>query len=114
MRNGKTYHNRLTLGRSLKIWIVLGLCCYIMLLCVTALTHEHTAHFHCEDTCIACFYNSQYVGIELESFALVAPPFCSATFSLYETVFLPLRLTTNTRSRAPPVFSHELVNLYRS
>ena len=100
-----------------KTCIVLGLCCYIMLLSVTALTHEHTAHSqhsHSEDTCIVCFQNSQHVGIEIGSFALASPSPCSATLLLYEAVFLPLRLPPNTRSRAPPVFSKELANLYRT
>jgi len=35
--------------------------------------------------------------------------FPNPVLPLYEdSVFLPLRLTTNTRSRAPPVFSDEL------
>ena len=107
MKSGKTFLNTLTLGCHLKAYIVIGISCYIALLSVTALAHNHTGYVHTEDTCTACFYNSQHVGVEIETFTLVSPLLCSVTLPLYEAVFLPLRLTTNTRSRAPPVFSNE-------
>ena len=108
MRNGMTFPNTLTFGRGLKICIAISLCCYIALLGVIALTHDHTEHSHSENTCTACFYNSQDVGIEVESSALISPFLFRSTLPFYEAVFLPLRLTTNTRSRAPPVFSNKL------
>jgi hypothetical protein len=108
MKNSKTFLNTLTLGCRLKAYIVIGISCYVVLLSITALVHNHTGYVHTEDTCTACFYNSQHVGIEIESFTLASPLLCSVTFPLYEAVSLPLRLTTNTRSRAPPVFSNEL------
>lgn len=118
MKNGKVFLRTPTLGRRLKVSIVIGLCCYVMLLGVTALIHDHTAHSHfgtthshSEDTCAACFYNSQHVGVEIESFALASPLFFSAALPLYEAAFLPLRPTANTRSRAPPVFSNDPQNL---
>ena len=95
----------LTLGRKLKTYIVIGLCFYVATLSLTALAHDHSAHAHSEDTCTACFYNSQHVGAEVESTVLIFPFPHSTTLPLYEAVFLPLRLSTNTRSRAPPVFS---------
>ena len=107
MKNGKTSLHTPVLGCSLKASIVIGLCCYVMLLGVPALIHDHTAHSHSEDTCIACFYNSQHIGVEIEPLVLTSPLLPSATLPLYEAVFLPLKLTVNTRSRAPPVFSNE-------
>lgn len=103
-----TSRNTLTFGHRLKIGILISLCCYVALLGVIALTHDHTEHVHSAETCTACFYNSQHVGGEIESLALISPFLPSIAPPLYETVFLPLRLTTNTRSRAPPVFSNEL------
>ena len=108
MKNGRTFSRTPTLGRSLKVPIVIGLCCYVMLLGVTALIHDHTEHSHSEDTCAACFYNSQHIGVEIESFTLTSPILLSATRPFYETVFLPLRFTTTAWSRAPPVFSNQL------
>ena len=106
MRNGMAFLNRLTLRHSLKIDVVALLCCYIALLGVIALTHDHCedehSHAHSEDTCTACVYNSQHVSVEIEFSALIYPFLFSTTLPFYETVFLPLRLTTNTRSRAPP------------
>lgn len=98
----------LTSGRKLKTYIVIGLCFYVVPLSFTALAHDHSTHAHSEDTCTACFYNSQHVTTEIESTALIFPFPFSTTFPLYETFFLPLRLPTNTRSRAPPVFSDKL------
>ncbi len=108
MRNGTTFPNTLIFGRSLKTGILISLCCYVALLGGIALTHDHTEHSHSADTCTACFYNSQHAGEEAESFALTSPFLPSTTLPLYEAVFLPLRLTANARSRAPPVFSNEL------
>ena len=108
MRNGMTFPNTLTFGRGLKTGILIILCCYVALLSVNALTHGHTEHSHSADICTACFYNSQHVGGEVASFALASPFLPSTPLPLYKTVFLPLRLTANTRSRAPPVFSNEL------
>ena len=99
------FPNTLIFGRSLKTCILISLCCYVALLGVIALMHDHTEHSHSVETCTACFYNSQHVGEEIEFFPLISPFFPCTTLPLYETVFLPLRLTTNTRSRAPPVFS---------
>ena len=108
----------LTFGRGLKICIAISLCCYIALLGVTELTHDHTEHSHdhtehshSENTCTACFYNSLHAGVEVEPFAFVSPLLFTVTLPLYENVFLPLRLTANTRSRAPPIFSNKLSNL---
>ena len=110
MRNGIAFPNTLACRHRLKIGILIGLCCYVALLCIIALTHDHDhcEHAHSEETCTACVYNSQHVGEEIEFFALVSPFLPSTTLPFYETVFLPLRLTTNTRSRAPPIFSNEL------
>ena len=110
MRNGETFLNTLVLGHHLKTYILIGLCCYAMLLSITALTHDHDTHDHCEDSCAACFFNSQHVSVEATIFTLIFPLLFAATFTLYETVFLPLELSTNTRSRAPPVFSTKLTN----
>ena len=108
MRNGMVFPNTLIFGRSLKTCILISLCCYVALLGVIALTHDHTEHSHSVETCTACFYNSQHVGGEIESFALASPFLPSTILSLYEAVFLPLRFTANVRTRAPPVFSNEL------
>ncbi len=108
MRNDKAFLKMLTLERNLKTYIVIGLCFYIATLSLTALAHDHSAHAHSEDACTACFYNSQHVGTEIKSTVLIFPFHSSTTLSFYEAVFLPLRLPTNTRSRAPPVFSDEL------
>ena len=52
---------------------------------------------------------SQHVGEEIAFVELTAPFLPNTVLPLYEgSVFLPLKLTTNTRSRAPPVFSNEL------
>ena len=110
MRNGTASSNILTFRRSLKICLAIILCYYILLLGVIELTHHHDEHCHshakpCQskDTCIACFFHSQHVSAEIESSALLIYPFLfSTTLPFYETVFLPLKLTTNTRSRAPP------------
>ena len=111
MRNGMTLRTTLTFGRSVKICIAISLCCYIAMLGVIALTHdhhEHAEHCHSEDTCTACVFHNQHVSVEIESSALISPFLFSTTLPFYEAVFLPLRLTTNTRSRAPPVFSNKL------
>lgn len=101
----------LTLERNLKIGILIGLCCYVALLCIIALTHDHDhcGHAHSAETCAACFYNSQHVGEEIAFVAFTAPFLPNTVLPMYGgSVFLPLRLTTNTRSRAPPVFSNQL------
>ena len=102
----------LTLERNLKTGILIGLCCYVALLCIIALTHdhEHCEHAHSAETCAACFYNSQHVGEEIAFVAFTALFLPSIRLlPLYEgSVFLPLKLTANTRSRAPPVFSDGL------
>ena len=105
MRNSTTFPNKLIRGRILQICVVAGLCCYVALLGIIELTHDHC---HSEDTCLACFFNCQHVSTKIEFSALIFPFLFSATFSLYEAVFLPLSLNTNTRSRAPPVFSNKL------
>ena len=110
MRNGMTFPNKLIFGRSLKICVLTGLCLYVALLGIIELAHDHTEHAHSESACIACVYNSQHVGFEIEPSALIFPFPFSTTLPFYEAVFLPLRLTTNTRSRAPPVFSNNLTN----
>ena len=110
MRNGMIFPNKLIFGLSLKICVLTGLCCYVLLLGMIELAHDHDEHCHSEDTCAACFFCSQHVGVEIESSALISSFLFSTTLPFYETVFLPLRLTTNTRSRAPPVFSTELAN----
>ena len=103
------FPNTLIFGRSLKTCILISLFSYVVLLGVIALTHDHTEHSRSAETCTACFYNSQYVGAEIESFALTSPFLPSTTLPLYEdSVFLPLRFTANVRTRAPPVFSNEL------
>ena len=113
MRNGIAFPNTLACRHRLKIGILIGSCCYIALLCIIALTHDHD---HCEharsaETCAACFYCSQHVGEEIAFVAVTAPFLPNTVLPLYEvTVFLPLRLTTNTRSRAPPVFSNKPAN----
>ena len=97
-----------TFKRSLKAYILIGLCTYVLLLSITVLTHDHTGHGCFEETCAACFYNSQHLAVAIIPFAFIFSFFSFTILSLYETVFLPLRLTTNTRSRAPPVFSNKL------
>ena len=112
MRNGMTFPKTLTFERGWKICIAISLCCYIVLLGIIELTHDHDEHCHSEEnTCTACFFHSQHVSVEIESVALIIFPFLfSAILPFYEAVFLPLRLTTNTRSRAPPVFSNKPAN----
>ena len=106
------FPNTLIFRRSLKTGILMGLCCYVALLSVIALTHghdDHDEHAHCGEACAACFYCSQHVGEEIAFVALIFLFLPITVLPLYEvTVFLPLRLITNTRSRAPPVFSNEL------
>ena len=106
------FPNILLFRRSLKTGILMGLCCYVALLSVIALTHDHDdhdEHAHCGEACAACFYCSQHVGEEIAFVALIFLFLPITVLPLYEvTVFLPLRLITNTRSRAPPVFSNEL------
>ena len=112
MRNGIAFPNTLACRRHLQIGILIGLFCYVALLGVIALTHdhEHCEHAHSEENCTACFYTSQHVGIEIEPVVLIYPFACTTTLPVYETVFLPLELPANTRSRAPPIFSTELAN----
>ena len=116
MRNGTTFPNKLIFGRSLKICVITGLCCYVALLGIIGLAHEHDEHdhgneyAHCKDTCTACSFCSQHVGVEIESFSLHSPFFFPTGLLLDEEIFLPLKRTTNTRSRAPPMSSTELVN----
>ena len=112
MRNGIAFPNTLAFRRSLRTGILISLCCYVMLLGVIELTHDHDdhdEHAHSGEACAACFYCSQHVGEEIEFFAFIYPSLPITVLPFYEvTVFLPLRLITNTRSRAPPVFSNEL------
>ena len=120
MRNGTTFPNKLIFGRSLKICVLAGLFCYVALLGIIGLAHDHGEHSHCrnchtehsqrENTCAACFFCSQHVGIEVEPFALNAPFFFDTELRLYEDTFIPLKRVIHTRSRAPPVFSTELAN----
>lgn len=105
MKDAPVFLKTYTFGRSLKACILIGLCVYVVLLSVTALTHDHDTHAHSEENCTACFFISQHVGVEITIFALIFPFLFAATFSLYETAFLPLELPANTRSRAPPIFS---------
>lgn len=108
MNASNAFRKTLTFGLNLKNCIVVGLCCYVTMLSIIALTHDHTAHAHSEETCTACFCSSQQVGVEIGSFALIFPFLFGAALLLYETLFLPLTFTTNTRSRAPPIFSNTL------
>ncbi len=108
MIRGKTFLKTLKFGSNLKACILIGLCVYVVLLSITVLTHDHTGHDYFEDTCTACFYNSQHLSVEIKSFAFIFPLLYCVTLPLYEAVFLPLKLTTNTRSRAPPIFSNKL------
>ena len=122
MRNGTTFPNKLIFGLSLKICVITGLCCYVVLLGLIELTHDHGEHSHCqhcpspsehsqrEDTCAACFFSSQHVSVEIEPFALDAPFFFHTILRLYEDTSIPLKRVIHTRSRAPPVFSTELAN----
>ena len=117
MKNGIVFSNTLAFRRSLKTGILISLCCYVVLLGVIALTHDHdhcehahTEHSDCENTCTACVYNSQHVGEEIEVVVLTSPFLPSTTLPLSETVFLPLKFTTTAWSRAPPIFSIELAN----
>ena len=112
------FPNTLIFRHSLKTGILISLCCYVALLGVIELTHnhhehdEHDEHAHSGEACgacAACFYNSQHIGEEIELFAIIFLFLPITVLPLYAvTVFLPLRLITNTRSRAPPVFSNEL------
>ena len=111
MRNGIAFPNTLAFRRRLKTGILIGLFCYIALLGVIALTHDHDhcEHAHSEETCTACVYNSQHVGEEIEVVVRTSPFLpTSTTLPQYETVFLPLRFTTTAWSRAPPTFSNQL------
>ena len=112
MRNGIAFPNRLAFRHRLKVCILISLFCYVALLSVIELTHDHHDHdedAHSGEACAACFYCSQHVGEEIVFVAVTAPFLPDTVLPLYEiSVFLPLRLTTNTRSRAPPVFSNEL------
>ena len=117
MRNGMIFPNTLIFRRGLKIGILMSLCCYVVLLSVIALTHDHHYHDDNDDhadsgeACAACFYCSQHVGEEIEFVAVTAPFPPNTVLPFYEvTVFLPLKLITNTRSRAPPVFSNKPAN----
>ena len=117
MRNGIAFRNTLAFRRSLKTGILIGLFFYVALLGVIALTHDHdhcehahTEHSDSENTCIACVYNSQHVGEEIEIVVLTSPFLPSTTLPRYETVFLPLRFTTTVWSRAPPTFSNALTH----
>ena len=110
MRNSTTFPNTLTFRRGLKICLAISLCCYIVLLSAIELTHDHTEHSHSEDACTACVYKSLHGGVVVESSALISPFLFNTTLPFYEAVFLPLKLTTNTQSRAPPVFSNKLAN----
>ena len=109
MRKGIVFPNTLIFRYSLKTGILISLCCYIAMLGIIELTHdhhEHAEHADCGEACTACaacFYNSQHVGEEIVFVAAPAPFLPNTVLPLYEvSVFLPLRLTTNTRSRAPP------------
>ena len=110
MKNGNAFFKMLTLRLNLKIGILISLCCYVVLLGVIAFTHDHDhcEHAHSAETCTACVYNSQHVGEEIVFVVLTSPFLPSTMLPLYETVFLPLKLTMNARSRAPPIFSSEL------
>ncbi len=120
MRNGTTFPNKLIFGLSLKICVLTGLCCYVVLLGIIGLAHDHSEHSHChnchtersqsENTCAACFFCSQHIGVEIESFALNAPFFFHTILRFYEDTVIPLKRVIHTRSRAPPVFSNELAN----
>ena len=116
MRNGTIFPNRLIFGLSLKICVLAGLCCYVLLLGMIELAHDHdehapcNEHAHCKDTCAACFFCSQHVAVEIEPFALDAPFFFDIGLGLYEDIFLPLKLVIHTRSRAPPISSTEFAN----
>ena len=112
MRSGIAFPNTLAFRRRLKIGILIGLFSYVALLGVIALTHDHDhcEHAHSEETCTACVYNSQHVGEEIEIVVLTSPFLPSTRLPLYETVFLPLRLTANTQIRAPPIFSNNLTD----
>ena len=116
MRNGMIFPNKLISGRSLKICVITGLFCYVALLGIIGLTqdhdeHCHDEHCHSEDICAACFFCSQHVSFEVESFGLNSPLFFYTGLRLYEDTFIPLKLVIHTRSRAPPVvFSAELAN----
>ena len=117
MRYGMVFPNTLIFRHSLKTGILISLCCYIAMLSAIELMHDH--HEHAEHThsgeacaaCAACFYSSQHVGEEIVFVAFTAPLLSNTVLPIYEvSVFLPLRLTTNTRSRAPPVFSNKPAN----
>ncbi len=113
MRNGMVFPNTLIFRRGLRTGILISLCCYVVLLSVIELAHDHDhdEHAHSEEACAACIYCSQHVGEEIEFVALIFSFLPITVLPLYEdSVFLPLRLTTNTRSRAPPVFSNKPAN----
>ena len=95
MRNGTIFPNKLIFGRSLKICVITGLCCYVVLLGMIELAHDHAEHAHCgdtcEDTCAACFFCSQHVSFEVESFGLNSPLFFHTGLRLYEEIFSPTK-----------------------
>ncbi len=106
MRSGMVFPNTLIFRRSLKTGILISLCCYVVLLGVIEFTHDHhdhAEHAHSGEACAACFFHSQHVGEEIAFVAFTDPFLPNTVLPICEvSVFLPLRLTTNTRSRAPP------------
>ena len=113
MRNGITFRKTLTSGCSLKTCIIIGLSCYVALLGIIELTHDHHDHAeqgHSAEACAACFYISQHIAIEVEPFVIISSFKVGSIVPFFETIFLVLRFTIKTWSRAPPVFSNQFTS----
>ena len=89
--------------------IFLGICVYVTVLSLTALTHSHDdvdSESECsESECAACFYQAYRLDVESHVFAPVSPAISFAKPPCSEAVILPLRLPYHTLIRGPPVSS---------
>ena len=89
--------------------IFLGICGYVTVLSLTALTHCHDdadSESECsESECSACFYQAHRVHVESYAFASVSPAISYAKPPCSEAVILTLKLPYYTLIRGPPVSS---------
>ncbi len=109
--NSMNFRRMLTTNRTLKIYIITSLCCYVAMLGLIALTHEH-CHDQCadraeeasNDTCMACSIATNTFGTS-ERLSFAAPFRPSSAITDYEPIFLLRNVTVRTYSRAPPIVS---------